>query len=133
MLEHLSLHHIGIATKSIERSKQSYQKLGYTATKTVYDPNQKVNISFLSRENSLLLELIEPATEDAPVNNILKRSGTTPYHLCYETDGIERQIAQLKQEKFLILQQPIAAPALNHRKISFLFHRYIGLIELVEK
>jgi len=56
-----------------------------------------------------------------------------PYHICYLVDNIEQTIDRLKKEKFMVIQQPLQAIALENRKVAFLVHNDIGMIELLEK
>ena len=79
-------HHLGIATKSIEKCSDIYIKLGYTMSETTVEPTQNVKISFLSKKDSPLLELVEPINRDSPISRIVQQSGTTPYHTCYEVE-----------------------------------------------
>lgn len=132
MLKQTKFHHIGVATASLDRTIQQYENWGYSASEINIDPLQKVRICFMSRPGFPLIELIEPADAASPINNILSKSGTTPYHFCYETPDIEWSIDTLKKQKYILLQKPVPARALGHRKICFLFHQSMGLIEFVE-
>lgn len=46
----MRFHHIGIACYDIKESSQFYVSQGYTKSKTVYDPVQNVDITFLKKE-----------------------------------------------------------------------------------
>jgi methylmalonyl-CoA/ethylmalonyl-CoA epimerase len=129
----MKFHHIGIATQNIEATSEAYQLLGYLPTLRIKDPIQKVDLLFLEKDNAPVLELVAPTEETSPVNNILKKSGTTPYHTCYEVDVIEDCIAVLKKNKFIVVVKPVEAIAFEGRKVCFLFHKNSGLIELLEK
>ena len=54
--------HIGIVVKSIEEGISYWKKVfGYRQmTEIVINTRQKVNVVFLTKENSLLIKLIEP-------------------------------------------------------------------------
>ena len=88
MIANFTFHHIGIATKSIEKCFGIYSALGYTMSDIKIEPSQNVKISFFSKEGSPLLELVEPLDKNAPISNIIQQSGTTPYHTCYEVEDI---------------------------------------------
>lgn len=128
----MRFHHIAIATKDITDSCKKYGELGFVATEVVYDSIQKVNICFLEKQDHPLIELVEPGDENSPVNSVLKKSGTSIYHLCYEVNDIDETIAVLRTQRFLLLGKPISAIAINERKICFLYNKNVGLIELVE-
>ena len=133
MLADALFHHVGIATKSIEKTALLYVEAGYRMQPTVFDPRQNVKISFLEKQGSPLLELVEPVDDTSPVCNIINKVGVSAYHFCYEVSNIEESIAQLKEKKFVLLVKPVEAVAFNGRKISFLYHQDTGLIELLEK
>lgn len=57
----------------------------------------------------------------------------SPYHICYEVENIEEAILELKKQKFILVQKPQVAVAMNNKKVCFLFNKNTGLIELVEK
>jgi methylmalonyl-CoA/ethylmalonyl-CoA epimerase len=100
---------------------------------TILDILQNVNVCFLQSAGAPLLELVEPVDQNSPVSNILKKVGVAPYHLCYEVDNLEDSIQELENNDFKLLVEPIKAIAFDDRKICFLYHVDVGLIELLEK
>ena len=133
MLPYLRFHHIGMAVSNIESTVNQYVfGGGYFRTPTVFDPIQRVNICFLERPGVPRIELLEPVEETSPVTKILRGSGVTPYHICYETDDLEQAIADLKARRFLVVVKPVEAVAIENRRVCFLYHKDVGLIELVE-
>lgn len=135
MFKDLKFHHIGIATGDLENSISLYENLGYITQglRTIIDPIQKVELAFMFRENHPLIELVSPLNDDSPVKSILNKMKTTPYHTCYEVPIIEETINELKKQRFILIQKPTPAIAFNNKRIAFLFHKNIGLIELLEK
>ena len=133
MLDSFCFHHVGIAVESIEKTAVYFIEAGYKMTNIVFDPKQNVNISFLEKVGSPLLELVEPVDEKSPVRNILNKVGVSAYHFCYEVENLDDSIAQLRQKKFILLVKPVEAVAFDGRKICFLYHKETGLIELLEK
>jgi len=133
MLRNAIFHHVGIAAESIERTMELFIEAGYTMTSVFFDSKQNVNISFLEKTGSPLLELVEPVNEKSPVRNILNKVGVSAYHLCYEVENLDESIAHLRQKKFMLLAKPVEAVAFNERRICFLYHKETGLVELLEK
>ena len=125
-------HHLGIATANIETSQIAYSHLGYTGGVQIYDPIQKVNISFLMKPHSPMIELVSPTEESSPVNNFLKKNGTIPYHTCFEVKDLEDNIIKLKKGKFILIVKPVPAIAFQNRRVCFLYNKDTGLIELLE-
>ncbi len=133
MLPNAIFHHVGIAAESIERTAALFMEAGYKMTNIIFDPKQNVNISFLEKNGSPLLELVEPVDEKSPVRNILSKVGVSAYHFCYEVEDLEDSITQLRKKRFMLLVKPVETVAFNGRKICFLYHKETGLIELLEK
>ena len=133
MLQELRFHHIGITCHDIDKSKTFYELMGYKATPTIDDPMQHSRISFLTKEEMPTVELIAPIDETSPVNRILQEQGVSPYHICYEVAQIEQAMAMLwKGLKLTLVAKPTPACALGDRRVAFMFHKNVGLIELVE-
>jgi len=129
----MEFHHVGIAVRSIEETTNLYVDMGYHFTGTLVDLVQNVRIAFLKREDSPLLELVQPVDKTSPVSNILKRAGVSAYHFCYETADLQKSMEDFENRDFKVLIEPVQAVAFNNRRISFLYHIEIGLIELLEK
>lgn len=128
----LKFHHIGIACRDIAKTQAFYLQMGYTASPIVVDPLQHVRISFLEKDGAPRLELLEPLDEHSPVARTLATAGVTPYHMCYEVQDIEAAIAELRGQRFILVNGPVPACAMNNRRIAFLYQKNTGLIELVE-
>jgi methylmalonyl-CoA/ethylmalonyl-CoA epimerase len=130
----MRFHHIGIAVKKINESIKAYEALGYSkSSDIIFDPIQKVQLCFLGKDESPTLELVAPISTDSPVTNILAKNGPTPYHNCFEVDDIAESVASLKQFGYKRLSAIVPAIAFGNRRICFLYHKEVGLIELLEK
>ena len=128
----LTFHHIGIACRDIAKTQAFYLGQGYTASPVVEDPLQHVRISFLEKEGAPRSELLEPLDDQSPVARTLATSGVSPYHMCYEVQDIEAAVNHLRGQRFLLVNGPVPACAMDDRRIAFLFQKNTGLIELVE-
>jgi methylmalonyl-CoA/ethylmalonyl-CoA epimerase len=133
MQHYLTFHHIGIAVTSIEKTVAIYGASGFTATEPVVDPVQNVRICFLEKQDTPLYELVEPIDETSPVNKTLVKMGVSPYHICYEVTNMDEAISDLRKQRYLLLQTPVPGAALGNRKICFMFHTDVGLIELLAR
>ena len=132
MLESMKFHHIGVAVNSIEATSAVYVAGGYKQSETIFDPKQNVNICWLTKEGMPIVELLEPVDETSPVSKTLEKNGVTPYHTCYIVDDIEQAVKDLRKMKYVVVSKPIEAVAIHGCKVSFLFNKNVGLIELVE-
>jgi methylmalonyl-CoA/ethylmalonyl-CoA epimerase len=126
-------HHLGIATRSIENCVSIYSKLGYSISDIRVEPSQNVKICFLSKEGGPLLELVEPQNNDSPVSNIVKNSGTTPYHTCYQVENLQESLDELEELNFSVLFEPLKSEAMDEGLFCYLFSAEIGLIELYQR
>ena len=128
----MKIHHIGYLVKNIDEAKRVFITLGYVdITDTIYDSYRSVYISFL-RKNDYTIELVSPASQNSVVYGLFKRTKNSPYHICYESDNIELKIEELKNEGFVQLDKLCCAPAIDNKRVTFLMHKDIGMIELLE-
>lgn len=129
----LRFHHIGMAVYDFEKSMPFYEAQGYQKKVEIYDPEQNVEVAVLKHVVSPCVELLAPHDEKSPINNILAKSGSTPYHICYEVKNIEDAIAYLRKEKFLPVSKPKVSNAFDNRRVCFLIKKDVGLIEIIEE
>ena len=95
--------------------------------------SQGVNYLFISINDSSNIEILSPASVNSPINNKLKKSGPGLYHYCYAVDNIKDTIDELiKNQSWILIQEPISDIAFDGRKIAFLQNKKFGIIELVE-
>lgn len=128
----MKIHHIGYAVSNIQQSIEQFQKLGFRVEKQIVkDEKRKVEIAFMSSGN-YLVELLCPLSEDSPVTNYLNKVGNTPYHFCYETDNIDNAIASLRKERYILVEKPSKATAIDGQRVAFLYNPKYGLLELLE-
>ena len=132
MLTNLKFHHIGIATPDIEATASMYINAGYECSEMVFDTLPNINICFLTKDGMPTIELLDPIDDKSPVVKIIEKNGTTPYHICYISENIEQDIADLRALKYMVVSKPKAACAMQNKRVAFLFHKNVGLIELVE-
>lgn len=128
----MKINHIGYAVKNIDNSIKDFEILGFEKISEITeDKMRKVRIVFIKNE-SYVLELIEPMDEDSPVSKLIKKAGNTPYHLCYETDNIDLATQRLLKNKYIKISEVENAFALKNKKVCFLYKKSIGIIELIE-
>lgn len=131
LLNSLKIHHIGYAVKNIDKSIELFGNIGYVIHEKVIDEKRKVIIAF-AESSGYLIELIAPLSEGSPVDSILRKNGSTPYHICYETEDVKLMCQELKAEKYRVISEISPAPAIGNANVVFLFNPAIGIIELVE-
>lgn len=92
---------------------------------------QKVKVTFLCREGSINVKLIEPVEGNQSLYNFVNRGGGF-HHLCFRCDNIDEQIQRLSAEGLLTLVPPQPGEAFNNHQIAFLLARYGLNIELID-
>ena len=131
----MKLHHIGIVVKNIQKSLgELNQYLNFEST-TVPSlvGSQKVNICFL-KTNNVFLELIEPAQENSPISDFVKKKGGF-HHLCFEVDDIHVELERMKKNGARIIVDVVRG--VENRLTAFVMldmkNTNCNLIELAEK
>lgn len=127
----MKVHHIGYAVKRIEKAAETFVALGYTLGDITEDKKRKIRIMFIENGTERV-ELVAPNGDDTPVDGILKSTGPTPYHICYETQELKTAIDELKEKGFVTVKEPEPAPAIDGCNVAFMYNARVGLIELVE-
>lgn len=128
----MKIHHIGYLVKKLDKALKAFQALGYAvAQEKVHDDNRGIDIVFLQKDG-YAIELVSPVSAESVVADLIKRLGNNAYHVCYETPDIEAEIERLRDERYVVCSEPNRAPACGGRRVCFLIHPYMGMIELVE-
>lgn len=129
----MKVHHIGYAVNELKSAAEKFHRLGYSPSGTpVDDAIRGVRIQFFEDRCGVKVELVAPLKESSPVSGWLKKNGNSPYHICYESLDIERDIAAMQEQGFMLLERPAPAPAMGQRRVAFLYSRPTGLLEFVE-
>ena len=131
----MKLHHIGIVVENIQKSLGELTK--YLDFESITMPSlvgsQKVNICFL-KTNNVFLELIEPAEENSPISNFIKKGGGF-HHLCFEVDDIHLELEKMKKNGVHIVVDVVKG--FEERLTAFVMldmkNTNCNLIELAEK
>ena len=129
----MRIHHIGYLVKNIDKAQEKFETLGFQIEKpTVYDATRDIYIEFLSKDG-YIIELVSSATKDSPVYDLYKRIRNSPYHICYLADSFENNLEQLASEGFTQIGEAAPSPALDGKKVVFLYSAAIGMIEILEE
>ena len=146
----MKIHHVGYLVKNINQSIEVFSDLGYVIKQeTVYDVDRDIDICFMENDG-VVVELVAPRKSASSFKALRKRVGNSPYHICYIADNFLSDINDLEemQKNELLLKlghiikyarskkewsQEDLAEAIDSRKVVFLYHPEIGLIEIVER
>ena len=130
----MKIHHIGYLVDDIKAAALEFVNLGYSQTsEIVEDISREIYIQFFENDG-YVVELIQPTSENSPIHKLRKKHRNSPYHICYETDDLQTEIASMVDNtngRYVLLQPPQPAPAIGNRQVAFLVSKEIGMIEIL--
>ena len=128
------IEHIGIAVKNLETSNELFAKLfGKPHYKIEEVASEGVNTSFFQvGENKI--ELLEATKPDSPIAKFIEKKGEGIHHIAFDVTDIEAEIARLKEEGFIILNETPKKGA-DNKLVAFLHPKSTNgvLIELCQE
>ncbi len=128
----MKIHHIGYLVKKLPKAAEEFRKLGYQDIGSVTDDQiRKVDILFLEKDG-YVVELVSPNSPESVVAGLIKTYKNAPYHICYVCDKIEEDVKALTERGYFQMDEPTEAPALDRKRVCFLMHPQMGMIELLE-
>lgn len=125
--------HICYAVKDMAEAIAWWRDVfGYTQmTKTVLNTRQKVKVTFLRKEGSLTVKLIEPIEGNVSLQNFVNREGGY-HHITFRCDDIKGKISELRDKGLRLLVDSQPGEAFSNNSIAFLMGKYNMNIELVD-
>ena len=101
----LKIEHIGIAVKELATSIPLFEKLLNTnCYKTEIVETEQVNTAFFQKGDTKI-ELLESSTEDGVIAKFIEKKGEGIHHIALEVADIEAEMARLKTEGFILLNE----------------------------
>ena len=125
----MKIHHIGIASRDINKSIEYYEKIHNVTYKTniIFDELQNCYLAFLKTNEGINIEFIL----GKQVEHILNKN-ITYHHICYEVIYLKDKINEFIRGGALQISPPQPAKLFQMRKVVFLYTQS-GLIELLEE
>ena len=130
----INVEHLGIAVKSIENSDIIFSKLLNTAPyKHEAVESEGVLTSFF-KINQTKIELLEATNPESPIAKFIEKKGEGIHHVAFEVDDITSEIARLKAEGFVVLNETPKKGA-DNKLVCFLHPKGTNgvLIELCQE
>ena len=127
------IEHIGIAVKSIKDAGNVYEKLLNTSIyKTENVESEGVKTAFLQIGASKI-ELLEASSADSPVSKFIDKRGEGIHHIAFDVKDIVAEMARLKQEGFILLNDE-PKPGADNKLVCFVHPKSTNgvLIELCQ-
>lgn len=129
----MKIDHICFAVKNLTEGISYWDDVfGYKQyTRIVTNTRQKVKVTFLSKEDSIMIKLIEPTEGNTSLINFVNRGGGF-HHICFKCSDIEEQMGELSKKGLITLVRPQPGEAFNNNNIAFLLAKYGLNLELID-
>ncbi|MFV0572848.1 MAG: methylmalonyl-CoA epimerase [Xanthomarina gelatinilytica] len=128
------IEHIGIAVKDLDASNRLFSKLfGKPHYKIEEVAGEGVNTSFFQvGENKI--ELLEATKPDSPIAKFIEKKGEGIHHIAFDVTDIHAEIARLKGEGFIVLNE-IPKKGADNKLVAFLHPKSTNgvLLELCQE
>jgi methylmalonyl-CoA/ethylmalonyl-CoA epimerase len=128
------IEHIGIAVKDLEVSNIIFGKIfGATAYKSEEVASEGVKTSFFMNGPNKI-ELLEATNPESPIAKFIEKKGEGIHHIAFDVEDIVAEIARLKAEGFIILNE-IPKKGADNKLVAFLHPKSTNgvLIELCQE
>ncbi len=128
------IEHIGIAVSNLNKSEKLFEKLLDTqAYKTETVESEHVKTMFFQTGDAKI-ELLEATNSASPIAKFIEKKGEGIHHIAFEVDDIVTEIARLKKEGFLVLNE-FPKKGADNKLVAFLHPKTTNsiLIELCQE
>ena len=128
------IEHIGIAVNSLEVSNLVFEKLfGAPAYKSELVESEGVKTSFFMNGPNKI-ELLEATHSDSPIAKFIEKKGEGIHHIAFDGEDIVLEIARLKAEGFVVLNE-VPKRGADNKLVAFLHPKTTNgvLIELCQE
>ena len=127
----IKIEHIGIAVKDLSVSIPLFERLLNTACyKTEKVETEQVNTAFFQQADTKI-ELLESSSEEGVIAKYIGKKGEGLHHIAFEVADIYAEMARLKAEGFVLLNET-PKPGADNKLVCFLHPKETNgvLIEL---
>ena len=115
----IRIDHIGIAVRSMAESNELFRKLlGEAHYKVETVESEKVATSFFHIGESKI-ELLEASDPESPIAKFIEKRGEGIHHIAFDVADIVSEIARLKAEGFVVLNEQPKKGA-DNKLVAFL-------------
>lgn len=128
------IEHIGIAVKDLEVSNLVFEKLfGVPAYKFEDVETEGVTTSFFMNGPNKI-ELLAATNPESPIAKFIEKKGEGIHHIAFDVEDIVSEIARLKNEGFVVLNE-IPKNGADNKLVAFLHPKSTNgvLIELCQE
>jgi methylmalonyl-CoA/ethylmalonyl-CoA epimerase len=129
----MKIDHICFAVKNLQEGINYWNRIfGYIQmTEIVENSIQKVRVTFLSKDDSIKIKLIEPLETNQSLKKFVDRGGGF-HHVCFKCTNLNEKVDELREKGLIMLVPPQPGEAFNNKNIAFLLARYGLNVELID-
>jgi methylmalonyl-CoA/ethylmalonyl-CoA epimerase len=128
------IEHIGIAVKNLAASNTLFEQLlGQPPYKEEEVASEGVKTSFFMNGPNKI-ELLEATNPESPIAKFLEKKGEGIHHIAFDVEDIVLEIARLKKEGFIVLNE-VPKKGADNKLVAFLHPKTTNgvLIELCQE
>ncbi len=128
------IEHIGVAVKDLEKSNIIFASLfGKSHYKIEEVESEGVKTSFF-KTGPNKIELLQATNPDSPIAKFIDKKGEGIHHIAFAVEDIKTEIARLKNEGFIVLNE-VPKKGADNKLIAFLHPKSTNgvLIELCQE
>ncbi|MDR6299759.1 methylmalonyl-CoA epimerase [Mesonia maritima] len=128
------IEHLGIAVKNLEEANKLYsQLLNEEPYKEEGVESEGVITSFFKAGESKI-ELLAATNPESPIAKFIEKKGEGIHHIAFAVDDIEKEIKELKEKGFQVLNETPKKGA-DNKRVAFLHPKssHGVLVELCEE
>jgi methylmalonyl-CoA/ethylmalonyl-CoA epimerase len=129
----MKIDHICFAVKNLPEGIAYWERVFRykQMTEIIINSRQKVKVTFLIKEDSITIKLIEPVEGNQSLTNFVNKGGGF-HHLCFKCEDVNESLKDLRANGLLTLVPPQKGEAFNNHDIAFLLAKYGINIELID-
>lgn len=104
-----------------------YERAGEAVTNT----RQDVRVLFLKKAGSLPIKLIEPASDQSPLWDFVRKGGGL-HHVCFKADDVTEAVTGLTAKGARLLAGPQPGEAFDNELIAFVYAGFGLNVEIID-
>jgi methylmalonyl-CoA/ethylmalonyl-CoA epimerase len=97
------IEHIGIAVSDVQKATAIYEALLNTKAYKVEKVDSEYVSTVFLRSGPNKIELLEATSADSAIAKFIEKKGEGIHHIAFDVDDIEAEMARLKAEGFILL------------------------------
>ena len=129
----MKLDHVAIAVRSLTlASERLCPLLGYERDgEGVTNSRQDVRVLFLKKAESLPIKLIEPASDQSPLWDFVRKGGGL-HHVCFKAGDVSAAVTDLTSQGARLLAGPQPGEAFANELIAFVYAGFGLNVEIID-